>query len=56
MPFTSDALAAEDVLSRSAVAAAMTDPLAVKVKKSLLVFMSISFLSALGSWGPEVVR
>jgi hypothetical protein len=39
----SDALAAEAVPGRSVVATAMADPLTVKRKKSLLVFIAISF-------------
>jgi len=36
----SDALAAEETLGRSVVATAIADPLAVTLKKSLLVFIN----------------
>jgi hypothetical protein len=53
-----DAPDAEAALGRSAVAAAMADPLTVTVKKSLLVFISIgiSSLSSLGPVGVPIVR
>jgi hypothetical protein len=44
LPFITDALAADAVLGRSAVATAMADPLTVMLKKSLLVLINSSFL------------
>jgi len=51
----SDVFAADAPLARSAVATAMADPLTVTLKKSLLVFIGISFLSVWVSWRPEIV-
>jgi hypothetical protein len=52
-----DAPDAEAALGRSAVTAAMADPLTVTVKKSLLVFISIGILSTvLGSVGVPIAR
>jgi hypothetical protein len=42
LPFMSDVLAAKAFPGRSAVAAAMADPLKAVLKKSLLVFIGIS--------------
>jgi hypothetical protein len=44
----SDVLAADAPLARSAVAIAIADPLTVTLKKSLLVFIGMSFLLFLG--------
>jgi len=55
LPIISDAPEAEVDPGRSAAATAMADPLTVTLKKSLLVFIGISFLSVWVSWRPEIV-
>jgi hypothetical protein len=55
-PIISDAPEAKVDPGRSAAATAMADPLAAALKKSLLVFICVSFLWVLGSWRPEIVR
>jgi hypothetical protein len=48
LPIISDAPKAEVDSGKSADATAMADPLTVTLKKSLLVFIGVSFLSVLG--------